>query len=175
MLITIVYYGMRRKVQIRDRPCPYCCKDVNGEASRCPYCTSWIDVDVQRRVENEYNDGKETSSTGERSLSATILGTSAGLLREKGSVDESNDPRTMGAGAGARVAVGTGAMNNMYNSSNVNNGPYTNALPGQLQGQSVYDGTGIGHQNGHGSVGVHQQNSMGVDGSVYDEREHRLG
>ncbi|KAK3822554.1 MAG: large-conductance mechanosensitive channel [Linnemannia gamsii] len=192
-IIVKLYYGMRRKVQVKDKACPYCCKDVNGTAARCPHCTSWLEIDVQRRVEGEYIDSKTNSNTGERSLSTTTLGTSNGVLKEKGSMEMMNDSKKMGAGAGA--AVGSGAVDNVYNNNNnnsivsgnnMNNGYmsnqhnlYTNPLPGQLQGQRVYDGTGVSqiqdqrnydgmgvsHQSGYDGMGVNQPPAQrGYDG-----------
>ncbi|KAG0277764.1 hypothetical protein BGZ95_005384 [Linnemannia exigua] len=191
-VIVKLYYGMRRKVQVKDKACPYCCKDVNGTAARCPHCTSWLEIDVQRRVESEYKDNKTTLGTGERGLSSTTLGTSNGILKEKGSMEVMNDSKMTGAGAGA--AVGSGAINTMYNNNssnivtgnNMNNGymsnqhnPYTNPLPGQLQGQKVYDGIGMsqlqdqrsydgrgeGHQKGYDGMGVSQPpGQRGYDG-----------
>ncbi|KAF9904065.1 hypothetical protein EC991_003098 [Linnemannia zychae] len=171
-IIVKMYYGMRRKVQIKDKACPYCCKDVNGTAARCPHCTSWLEIDVQRRVEDEYNDSKAASS---RSHSTTTLGTSNGLLREKGSIDELNNPKMMGVATGAGVAVGAGATNNLH-SINMNNGYmsnqnnlYTNPLPGQLQGQNVYDGMGVNSlqdQRNYDGMGVSHQyryDGMGVN------------
>jgi hypothetical protein len=50
-----------------------------GTATRCPFCTTWLDLDVRRKV-----DGDFLAPSG--SMSTTTLGTS-NVLREKDSIE----------------------------------------------------------------------------------------
>ncbi|KAF9333535.1 hypothetical protein BG006_003470 [Podila minutissima] len=85
-----VYYALRRKAIIRDRPCPYCGKDVNGAAVRCAFCTSWFDQDARRKLDGDFAIGSALN------MSTTTLGTSNGLLKEKESIEVLKDGRSAG-------------------------------------------------------------------------------
>ncbi|KAG0312293.1 hypothetical protein BGZ97_011297 [Linnemannia gamsii] len=190
-IIVKLYYVARRKDQVKDKACPYCCKDVDGTAARCPHCTSWLEPDIRRKVENEYNEKSNVGGTldGERCLSTTTLGTSSGVLKEKMSMDAMNSnnnhhdhrsdtTRQMMTGAGVIAgATGSGGMvynddinntNSGINMHSMNNGYmsnesnlYTNPLPGKVQ--VGYDGLGV----------AHQPVNAGYDGLGVDQTGHR--
>ncbi|KAG0281826.1 hypothetical protein BGZ96_001007, partial [Linnemannia gamsii] len=194
-LMVKIYYISRRKQHIKDKECPYCCKILNGMAARCPFCGTWLDDDIRRRVESDYNEPKTSAAgTHDGSMSTTTLGTSHGALKEKGSMDmmngssnhhsHNNDTTRLVTGAGvvAGATGGGGAVyNNNINNTNsgvnmhsMNNGYmsnqnnlYTNPLPGQTQAD--YDGLGVAHQQGvagYDGLGVDQVGSSGDKGDL---------
>ncbi|GJJ73323.1 large conductance mechanosensitive channel [Entomortierella parvispora] len=87
-LLVKLYYTLRRKAFVKDKPCPYCGKDMSGDAVRCPFCTSWLDQDVRRKVDGDLNQ--------ERSMSTTTFGSSGALLREKDQIEVVTDGHTSG-------------------------------------------------------------------------------
>ncbi|KAF9301376.1 hypothetical protein BGZ74_006819 [Mortierella antarctica] len=89
-VLVKIYYALRRKAFIRDRPCPYCGKEVNGAAVRCAFCTSWFDQDARRKLDGDFAIGSAPS------MSTTTLGTSNGLLKEKESIEVLKDGRSAG-------------------------------------------------------------------------------
>jgi len=106
-ILVKLYYTLRRKTMVKDKPCPYCGKDVAGSAVRCHLCTSWLDQDIRRKFRDDlppYNpDYARTSTT---------LGTSNGLLREKESIEVVSDGnRAAGTGAGVGYQQGLNPLN----------------------------------------------------------------
>ncbi|KAF9317584.1 hypothetical protein BG003_000590 [Podila horticola] len=99
--IVKLYYTLRRNA-IRDRLCPYCGKEVPGAAVRCAFCTSWFDQDARRKL-----DGDLTNGSSLNNMSSTTLGTSSGLLKEKGSIEAMKDGRNAGVvAAGVQQQIG---------------------------------------------------------------------
>ncbi|KAG9070389.1 hypothetical protein KI688_009726 [Linnemannia hyalina] len=191
-IIVKLYYSARRKELIKDKACPYCCKDVNGSAARCPFCTCWLENDIRRKVESEYVDSKSSSfPSRERSLSTTTLGTSNGVFKEKRSMDvmnnnsnsgdhlheshnNNNDTTKMMTGAG----VVTGAMGSggaVYNDSinNANSGINMNSMNnGYMSNQNnLYTNPLPGQrQDWYDGMGVPtQQQGLGYDGMGVDQ------
>ncbi|KAH7037009.1 large-conductance mechanosensitive channel [Linnemannia elongata] len=193
-IIVKLYYGARRKVQIKDKPCPYCCKDVNGSAARCPFCTCWLENDIRRKAEADYTDSKaSTIPSGERSFSTTTLGTSNGILKEKGSMEVMNNNNnnnnhhyshnnndTTKMRTGADVVTGTtGSGGVVYNhmSNNANSGINMHSMNnGYMSNQNnLYTNPLPGQmQHGYDGMGVptHQQGLVGYDGMGVDQVGH---
>ncbi|KAF9571499.1 hypothetical protein EC968_000462 [Mortierella alpina] len=115
-LIIKLYYVLRRKQQVKDKLCQYCLKDVNGAAVRCPFCSSWLDQDVRRKVDGDFFTSAG-SGVAYNNMSNTTLGTQNGLMREKNSTDVLRDGTALGTAAG--VAAGTGAAMNPYSTNGV--------------------------------------------------------
>lgn len=113
-----------------------------GTATRCPFCTSWLDQEVRRKVDGDYL----TPSGG---MSTTTLGTSNGLLREKDSIGVVTDGHATGMGAG--MGQGMNPLNPMN--------PYNNQ---NLSGAQM--GTFSGMANNLGPQSAHSVNGMGVSG-----------
>ncbi|KAG0053573.1 hypothetical protein BGZ83_000857 [Gryganskiella cystojenkinii] len=126
-VLVKVYYTARRKTLVKDKPCPYCGKDVAGSAVRCHLCTSWLDQDVRRKFRDDlppYNPNAAAT------MSSTTLGTSNGHLREKDSIEVLSDGnRAAGLGAGFGLQQGLNPMNSQL-------------------------GLGSGLGGGNGSVGI---------------------
>lgn len=184
-------------MQIKDRPYPYCFKDVNGSAARCPFCTCWLENDIRRKVESDYIDYKSsTSPGGERSFSTTTLGTSNGILKEKESMDvmDSNNNNQnnsshyhsnnnndtikvmMGAGVVAGATGGGGAMYNHMN-NNSNSGINMHSMNnGYMSNQNNLDTNPLPDQmqNRYDGMGVptHQHGLGGYDGMGVDQLGH---
>ncbi|KAF9092534.1 hypothetical protein BGX29_010411 [Mortierella sp. GBA35] len=181
-IMVKIYYTLRRKSMIKDKQCQYCCKDVNGSAVRCPFCTAWLDVDVRRKVDSEFNSGRILSSKGERSMSMTTPGTQNGVLKEKGSIDALNDSKAMATGAAVGTSVGMmSSYNNVNNVNNANNSGY---MGGQNNNNNNMYGNQLPDQQGIYGMGVNNSNNsnnsngpMGAggypgQGLIDDENEH---
>jgi len=141
-IMVKVYYLLKRKAIVKDKPCPYCGKDVAGDAVRCHLCTSWLDQDVRRKFRDELPPYNPNSAA---TMSSTTLGTSNGLLREKNSIEILSDGnRVSGIGAGVGYQQGLNPMN-----------PVNPALNNPLNPHVALDG-GLGGTN----------NSIGVSGGL---------
>lgn len=121
---------------------------MTGTAARCPFCTSWLDQDVRRKV-----DGDLSHPDGDRSMSTTTFGTSTGLLREKDAIED---------------RAGGGMYQQGMNPNPLN--PYTNqTLTGAQMGTAAGMASNLGPQTlggaGAGGIGMNGGSGGGTIGA----------
>ncbi|KAF9927164.1 hypothetical protein FBU30_003444 [Linnemannia zychae] len=191
LVIRCVFYILRRKELIKDKKCPYCGKDMGGGATRCPFCTTWLDTEVQRKVETEYNENKVSSGAIDNCMSTTTLGTSNGVLREKGPIDTMGTNNATLKSTVPIVEAGVTNTNgpivdagSMNSNKNRQNDPYGNTTMYKydstcgnnnvysVPAETGYDGMGVGelrstdrNYDGMGVGPTSDCDGLGVDSS----------